>query len=497
MRRRFASRPEVESRAVLCDPDAALRALQRGDEAGAAQACPDAGLVVARDPDGGALVLGGEAHSAVFSRTGQGKTRRVLAPLLRTLALSGAPFVCHDCKGELLEGASTLLAIANYRVHVIDLRRPARSSSGYNPLAQPWDEWSAGRPDRAYQLIRDVAEVLYAGLDERASDPYWTRAAADWFCAICLGMLESGVEREAFGLESVALFDRQAMERGASTGKAFFSELPERSAARQHASGVLEAPNDTRASIFAVFRQPLALYTSQEALMDVLCASDFAPADLAEGRTALFLVSPDESRAMAPVVSCLLNQVMSGLVGHASLREGGRLARRVHLVLDEFGNLPKVPCLEDVASAGRSRGLRLHVALQSDAQLEEVYGAAAAKNILANVEDWLFLGTRDRSFLEHVSGLAGTCEDARGRRVPVAPAHVLQRLEKRPEETEALVLARDLRPFVAALPDVGTYAAAPEAPLGLGRLGHAPRPVFSLERWKGDRLEEMVRRALA
>ena len=462
MQRHFASEDEIRSCTTNVDINGAIRALNADLGWKAAQdLCPAGGPVVHCNADGTVQVMNDDSHSVTFASTGRGKTRRFVYPTLFSDICAGNNLVVNDMKGEIYATCRGLLELAGYTVYVLDLRDTAHSPNRYNPLDIAWTEWSMGRRDSAFLYLRNFALSMFDTLSQTTNDAFWPNSAVDYFMGLTLGMLEAGVQRDEFTLESVAIMDRVGSERdmGGTKLKKFFERFPSDSIAVQNVSGTVNAPNDTQASILSVFRSPMALYAGQRDLMDTLSRSDFDARELSQLRRALFVISPDETHAFGPVVVGILNQVMSAMISLAQREYGGTLPNRVDFILDEMGNLPaRIPDMEALVSASRSRNMRFHLVLQSAAQLANVYGNELKDVILDNCDTWVYMGSRGLDFLKRISELTGEVQLESGRVRPLLSVEKLQHLETRDTETETLVFLSSLKPYVTPLKDVGQYA---------------------------------------
>ena len=484
----FATEEEIRGKTVTADIDGAIRILnETGDIEAARALCPAGGPVVHCNSDGTVQVIDDDAHSVTFASTGKGKTRRFVYPTVFSDILSGTNIVVNDMKGEIYATTRDLLELMGYTTYVLDLRDPANTPSRYNPMTIALDEWRAGNPDGAFFYLRNLGLSIFDKLSSKTDDAFWTSSALDYFMGLSLGLLEADVSRSAFTLESVARLDREGSVRVRGMDpqmKKFFKSLPEGSLADQSASGTYDAPNDTRASILSVFRSPMALYSGQRGLMDALGSSDFDANELTLPKRALFVISPDETHSFGPVVIGILNQIMSSMISIAQRQHGGVLPNRVDFILDEMGNLPaRIPDIEALISASRSRNMRFHFILQSAAQLENVYGTQVKDVILDNCDTWLYMGSRGLGFLKEISALAGTVQLASGESRPLFSVEKLQRLETRDTETETLVFVSSLKPYVSALRDIGQYARPSTQPRRPLSRSTATRETFSLDEY--------------
>ena len=485
MQRHFASEEEIRSCTVNVDINRAIRALNEGEGwERAHELCPAGGPVVRCNADGTMQVMNDDSHSVTFASTGRGKTRRFVYPTMFADICAGANLVVNDMKGEIYATTRGLLEAAGYTVYVLDLRDPGNSPNRYNPLDIAWTEWNAGRQDSAFMYLRNFALSVFDTMSKTTNDAFWPNSAIDYFMGLALGMLEVGASREEFTLDSLATMDRLGNDGslGGTRLKRFFGTFPSDSLALQSASGTINAPNDTRSSILSVFRSPMALYAGQRGLMDALSRSDFDVHELTLERRALFVISPDETHAFGPVVVGILNQVMSAMISTAQREYGGVLPHRVDFILDEMGNLPsRIPDMEALVSAARSRNMRFHFVLQSAAQLSNVYGNELREVILDNCDTWVYMGSRGLDFLKRISDLTGEVQLESGRVRPLMSVEKLQHLETRETETETLVFLSSLKPFVAPLKDVGQYEKPAEPVQETHVKEPVERKVFDLE----------------
>lgn len=465
MQRHFASNDEILGVTTTIDINGAIRALNDGASwEEAKRLCPVGGPVVHCNADGTVQVIDDDSHSVTFASTGRGKTRRFIYPTLYADICSGTNIVVNDMKGEIYATCRGLLDLAGYTTYVLDLRDTSKSPHRYNPLGIAWDEWHQGKHDSAFVYLRNFALSMFDALATNTTDAFWPNSAVDYFMGLSLGLLEAGCSRDEFTIESVARMDRMGNEKSSGFGrndtklKAFFERFDADSLALQNASGTIYAPNDTKASILSVFRSPMALYAGQRDLMDTLARSDFDAEELTHERRALFVISPDETHAFGPVVVGILNQLMSAMISVAQRSYGGVLPNRVDFVLDEMGNLPsRIPDMEALVSAARSRNMRFHFVLQSAAQLGNVYGNDLKEVILDNCDTWVYMGSRGLDFLKRISDLTGEVQLESGRVRPLLSVEKLQHLETRATETETLVFVSSLKPYVTPLKDVSRY----------------------------------------
>ncbi|MCR5078661.1 MAG: type IV secretory system conjugative DNA transfer family protein [Bacilli bacterium] len=74
--------------------------------------------------------------------------------------------------------------------------------------------------------------------------------------------------------------------------------------------------------------------------------------------------------------------------------ENEPLVRDTHFLLDEFGNIPKIPDFENKIATARSRKIWFHLFVQSYEQIDLVYGKEGAQIVIDNCNQQAFLGSQ-------------------------------------------------------------------------------------------------------
>jgi type IV secretion system protein VirD4 len=126
---------------------------------------------------------------------------------------------------------------------------------------------------------------------------------------------------------------------------------------------------------------------------------------LAESGTVYMLGAEDAQ--VAPLVTALTGQIARAARELAALSPGGRLDPPLTLALDEAPLICPIPLDSWTADMG-GRGVTIHIAAQSRAQLRKRWGETGAAAILNNAATlMIYGGTRDPEDLQAYSTLAG------------------------------------------------------------------------------------------
>ena len=348
----------------------------------------------------------GEYHNLVIGSTGSGKTQTVVKPMVNLLAKKGESMIITDPKGEIYKYSASYLKEKGYKIIVLNFREPNRGNS-WNPLTLPFKYYRAGNPDKAIELLNDVAlNILYDPSNKNESD-FWEKSAADYFSGLALGLFQDGKEEEV-NLNSINVMSTVGEERYATSNyiKEYFGMKGEKSNAYMFASSTINAPNDTKGGLLATFRQKIRNFSTGEALSEMLSYSDFDMKDIGNGKTAVFMIIHDEKKTYHPLMTIFIKQCYETLIDVAQ-ENGGKLPVRTNFILDEFANMPPLKDVDAMVSAARSRDIRFTFIIQNFAQLNDVYGDNVAEIIKGNCGNIVYLISTEMKALEEISKMCG------------------------------------------------------------------------------------------
>ena len=314
-----------------------------------------------------------------------------------------------------------------------------------------------GNPDKATEMLNDIASNIIVE-KKNSKDPFWERSSVDYFIGLAVGLFEDAKQEEEVNLNSIMRMSFSGEDKnGISTFiKDYISLKGEDSTVYTCASGTVNAPNETKGGVLAVFRQKMRLYTSQEKLSKMLSFSSFNIREIGTTPTIVYMIIQDEKSTYHPLASTFIKQCYEVLVDVAT-DNGGKLKTRTNIILDEFGNLPPIIDMKSIVSAARSRNIRLTLAIQSHKQLESVYEEAEADVIKNNCNNYVYLYGRDLHTLEEISKLCGQKEEQldvnQFEQKPLISTSQLQHLK----DGEVIILTKENFPYKAFLPDISQY----------------------------------------
>lgn len=360
-----------------------------------------AGTIQKRGPVRDAWVLGRDGHNLLLGAPGAGKSLKVILPSIAVIAERGENLVITDPKGELKQAVGGYVAQQGYRVVTFDLRFPHQSVR-WNPLAPISVAMADRRWADATRMANDLANILAVqGAPGGEHGAFWTQSARAVGASMALLVADQAppAERHIASMYHV-------LTQYASQLDALIAALPPTHPARQAYGPLLTGSPETRQNQMSVVAVSLSLFGDPN-IAQLTGTVGFDPQQLLEPRTAVFIVVPDDTATYYPLAALFVTQILQALAADAAAQPGGRLRVPVHMVLDEFGNLPKIPDFDKALAVARGRGIRITLTLQSLAQLDERYGQYTANVMQGACNTWVYLSANDMTTARIVSEKIG------------------------------------------------------------------------------------------
>lgn len=393
---------------------------------------------------------GSDNHVGIFAATGGMKTRRFVLPMLFSILYAGESAIIHDPKAELYRRTSGLANKLGYKIIVLNFRDPAHSNT-WNPLDDASRMIYAGDAAGAKESIDDLFSII-SPTSPYARDPYWTESARAFGAAIT-EMLMVCARKDEINFRGVySLLESMNQNDENCTGNVQeVLQLMETDSLIK--SDILASAINADSTFLCVqssTKNAISLFVRNRALLNMLSQSDFTIEDCLKEKTLIYLITPDEKTTYGGLVALFVKQSYQLLTKYAQKDETGRLHIRMNYVLEEFGNLPVIPDLIAMLTAGRGRNIRFMLCMQDTGSIRYKY-REVLDTILGNLSDIVFLFSREKNLLEYLSELCG--EDDEGRRL--LTVNMLQQFDK--QKGEALFLVDRKRPYIAMLPDIDEY----------------------------------------
>lgn len=325
----------------------------------------------------------------VLGSTGCGKTLSYAYP--RALHLETTSLVIPLNKRKMMLQVRESLLEKGYRVEVLDLTHPEKSTVRFDPLDYVKDD----------DDIEELAQAIVNSVYEKGhnDDPFWSenskkvikavikletiqakemeRRPSFWNVLELLQGIELKTDEELCSSNMDSLFEK-AQER-----------YPESNIGRLWKQAVNISPK-TASCLVATISSCVSMFASPN-LKKLMNLDKYLPIEkLGEERTVLFIINSCTNEALLRYANLLYGNMFRILMETAEEKESGSLDIPVHLILDDAAAC-RVPKLETHISMFRAAGLSVSILLQSMNQLHMLYGDAGAVTIQDNCDTSLFL----------------------------------------------------------------------------------------------------------
>lgn len=122
---------------------------------------------------------------------------------------------------------------------------------------------------------------------------------------------------------------------------------------------------------------------------------------------AIFMLTPDYDPSNHIIVSIFLSQLYKELSTQCVKTKGDKCHRRIHFILDEFGNMPPMDNMEGIMTVTAGRNMLWDLFIQSYQQLYAKYGEQNAAIIKENCQTHIYIMSTDDNTIEEFSKKVG------------------------------------------------------------------------------------------
>lgn len=266
--------------------------------------------------------------------------------------------------------------------------------------------------DDCFEDLSDICGAICPTTNEKESS--WEDGARDYFKAILIAMLEDS-ENEKLGMtiEKYNFYNAYKIAMNKENDfeyiKQYFNGRSPVSKTRQLTVHITQSQaKTTRDGYMSTLANKLSMFADNGICL--LTSKNELHFDQFDDRpTAFFIKIPDERATRYSLASVCISQSYKEFVRKARVNEKtnsdqmAHLKRPIFYILDEFANMPKVGQLDKMITVARSRWIYLNMAIQSYAQLDNVYGKETASIVRGQCKATMFYGTPDLETREQFS----------------------------------------------------------------------------------------------
>ena len=317
-------------------------------------------------------------HGLILGGTGAGKSRGYF--LANCAWIKNTSFVITDPKSELWELTSG---------HQKEAWRYApgdENSQCFNwiPLCQE---------ARTAQIC---ARALMSAATSKDTDPFWTNAEIAYLVAIFAHIAVSANPTPLAAYQFITLTDREVLLEELKNSRS--------KVARQQANIFEQTDDKVKGGIVPAVANTLQFM--QDPLIQRFTSSDIKPPNFSELKKrpiGLYYCLKDNDIDYLKPLNALFFTLVLEEIGQSQAKPSDI---PIMMILDEFGNLGRIPNFEATITLARSRGISIWLGLQSLDQLKR-YGEENGNIILENLGTQVFLrGIKGKS-AEYISKILG------------------------------------------------------------------------------------------
>ena len=297
---------------------------------------------------GGALGFDQEAASAVLKLKGDYPHIRLVMVLPCPPEVQSLKW--NDSKGDLYRNTATIAEkYYGYKISVIDLRNPTRSS-GYNMLYLVNKYMDAYKTEgkleykaKSEKFAKTTAKTIISAdgdVSSMGQNAFFYEAAEGLLTAVILLIAEFCPPEKRHIISVFKLIQdllAPSGTKGVSRFQMLIDKLPGEHKARWFAGAALNSSDQTMASVMSTALSRLNSFIDSE-LEQILCFdTSIDVEEFCNSKSAIYLVLPEEDTTKHFLISLIFQQLYREILTVAD-EKGGQLDKRVMFYMDEIGS---------------------------------------------------------------------------------------------------------------------------------------------------------------
>lgn len=328
----------------------------------------------------------------VCGSSGCGKTMSISEPCL--LETFNSSLIATVTKRRIVDKYKAVFKERGYVVKDLNFISPGKSEVAFDPLAYV----------SSYRDITYLAEAL-VNADPRKertnADPYWDQAATSLLSAEIAYIMMAKKEKATFA-DVLEFHDSITFrEKGGQISTSVdivFDTLAQKDPGCHAVScwkTFRQLPISTASCVFSVLNTTIDTIFSPEMrkMMKKKTKVDFQ--QLATEKTVLFVSTSPVNSALHCFINVFYAQAFKTLFEYAESLPDGKLRIPVHMLCDDFATGSKVNNFPEFISVFREKQISVTLLVQSESQLENIYGSEGATTIIDNCDTYLYMGGMD------------------------------------------------------------------------------------------------------
>lgn len=336
----------------------------------------------------------------VCASSGGGKTMSLLEP--RLLETFNSSLVVTCTKRRIVDKYRDVFLTRGYRVMDLNFVRPIDSNAAYDPL-----EYVSSYSDITF-LAESIVKANPRKEQNTSADPYWDDAAISLLSALISYVLMT--EDNPTFADVLNLNDSLTiLEDGSRIETTLDSKFDRIAHKDPHCFAVScwnsfkILPIKTASCVYGTLNTTIDTIFSPELRKMISNKKKVNFEEIATHKTVLFITSS----AVNPTLNCFINmfyaQMFKQLFEYAESRPSGKLPIPVSVLADDFATGSRMLNFPEYISIFREKQISVMLLLQSESQLERMYGYEDSVTIIDNCDTYIFMGGNNLKTAKSIS----------------------------------------------------------------------------------------------
>lgn len=382
------------------------------------------------------LQTGLNNNTIICGTSGSGKTKSILEPCL--LENENTNLIISVSKRHLIDVYKPLFEKRGYKVLDVNFTNPSESDALFDPL----------RYIQSYQDISALCDQILVSNAGSTADPYWHEAAKSLLGALIACAM---MTRESASMVDVisllnSLDFRESLGQIVTSLDDTFEMIKQKDPASFAINcwkSFRRLPIRTAGCVFGYLNSSLDNLFTPDILTGMQKGKNLDFMEFATEKTVVFVTTSPVNVSLNRFINLFYSQAIKSLFEIGESFPEGKLPIPVHLFFDDFAVGCPIEMFPRAISIFREKGLSVSILIQSETQLEGLYGVPDSITIINNADSYVYLGGCDIRTAEVISRRANLpLEDILS--LPVGQEIVFRRGNK-PQKTSRYDIFNDER----------------------------------------------------
>lgn len=370
-------------------------------------------------------------HVLVLGGPSSGKSINFIKPNIINASKNNSSIILTSTKKDLYEDTSKYLLSKNYDVKLLNLG-DLNNTSYWNPIEEVNSEISA-----LYlaNIIIDNFKTEYTSVKE--TQLYLLKALILY--------TKNYLSKDEQNLNSIYLLLKKCSVKKLDS---IFSKIPEHKSAKIAYEIFKRSEEDKKDKVIKELLSRLHIFANPK-IKKFTSKSDFRLSDAKKKKCAYFCILSDSHESYNLISNVFFSLLFLNLSEQNYMNEKDE--KEVLLLLDDFGNIGKIPDFNKHLATSRKRKINCSVILQNIKQIYDLY-PKTYDEILGNFDNTVFFGSNDKNTLEYFSNLIGNQIYGDKAKLIISPEEL-----KKMDINKNITYLRGQKPIVLNKTDISTF----------------------------------------